>query len=221
MRHIASIGVAAVLLAAGGCSFKTNGADVALSNTQRHPITVDQQVVTLTLSAEDADAGLSDLDRARIRAFARSYINNGYGSVSVTAPSGVGAGAATLAAEARQALNDNGIDYTQISAASYAASERVNRDIVLSYTHYVATASACGVWDGEDEARRRNLNSPNFGCFAQNNLAAMIGDPRDLVAPATFSDPDSQFRIRGVDAYREGDVTSSEADEDIAVQVAQ
>jgi pilus assembly protein CpaD len=64
------------------------------------------------------------------------------------------------------------------------------------------------------------MRSPNFGCSMQNNLAAMIGDPRDLVEPAAMTAPDAAIRVRGVKLFREGQVTSSETDGDVEQRVA-
>ncbi|MGF1544476.1 MAG: CpaD family pilus assembly protein [Parvularculaceae bacterium] len=221
MIRIKSKVLAAALLAmsAAGCSLKSNGADVAIDPRDHHPIAVDAQVVTLTLKAESPDAGLTDLDRARIRGFAVSYINNGHGPVTVT--SSTGAAGRNVAAEAREALNRSGLAYESIASANYAASDAVNGDVILSFSRYVATSSACGVWEGLDERRSRNLQSPNFGCFAQKNLAAMIGDPRDLLTPADSTPPDAPFRIRGVESFREGEITSSDTDDEINVDVSE
>ncbi|MFZ5617384.1 MAG: CpaD family pilus assembly lipoprotein, partial [Pseudomonadota bacterium] len=94
------------------------------------------------------------------------------------------------------------------------------RDIIVSYNHYVATPSACGIWEGDRERDYRNMRSPNFGCATQNNLAAMIGDPHDLIEPAEMTPPDSATRIRGVTAFRKGEVTSSATDGEVETEVA-
>lgn len=197
-------------LSAVGCAAGFNGADQALTIAEEHPISVDSQTVTMTL---DSGAGeLSTLDRARIRAFADSYMRNGHGALAVTSASG--------ADVVRQALYDAGVPQTSMTDASYRGGEGAPGAIILSYTHYVATPSACGVWEGTRERDYRNMRSPNFGCATQNNLAAMVGDPRDLSEPAEMTDPDSATRIRGVTAFRAGKVTSSATDGEVDAQVA-
>ncbi len=203
--------LATAALTTVGCA-GFNGQEHALTIAEQHPISVDSQTVTMTLDA--ATGELSSLDKARIKAFGDSYMRNGHGVVSVTSPSGPGGEAV------RKALYEAGVPQASIAAADYRSGEGAPGDTIISYTHYVATPSACGLWEGTRERDHRNLNSPNFGCATQNNLAAMIGDPHDLIAPAEMTDPDSTTRIRGVKAYREGKVTSSKADSAINTEIA-
>ena len=205
---------------AGGCTNFKNGPDQALSIQQAHPISVDSQIVTLTLNA--TATGLSSMDQARLRAFASSYIKDGHGTITITSPGSQYAdgNANLLVGDIRTRLNDLGIDQAALNTTTYNNASAGTSDIIVSYTHYVATASACGLWSDLRERDKRNLMSPNFGCSSQNNLAAMIGDPRDLVDPPALTNPDSEFRIRGVESFRAGEVTSSQTDGDIETQVA-
>ncbi len=205
---------AAAALLASGCATKFNGAEHALSVAEEHPISVDSQTVTMTLAPS---AAVSSLDRARVRAFADAYMRNGHGALTLTTPGGADPGQAE---DIRAALSEFGVPADSVAAASYRAGEGSTTDIILSYTHYVATPSACGVWEGQRDRDFRNMRSPNFGCSMRNNLAAMIGDPRDLVEPPAMTDPDSAIRIRGVRLFREGNVTSSEADGELDQSVS-
>ncbi len=213
MRTMKSILLCAAAAAGAGCATKFNTAEHALSIAEEHPISVDSQTVTMTLAA---GAGLSGLDKARVRAFADAYLRNGHGALTVTAPGGVdGQGDAV-----RAALDEFGVPADMVAASSYRAGQGSASDLILSYTHYVATPSACGIWEGGRERDYRNMRSPNFGCSSQNNLAAMIGDPRDLVEPAAMTDPDAAIRVRAVTRFRAGEVTSSTTDAEIVQSVA-
>ncbi len=203
--------VGAGLLFLGGCVLSPNEQEHALTVQEQHPITVDSQVVTLTL---DGTEGLSAVDRSRLRALAISYNNNGHGPLTITTPSG-GSNVSATAEQARDALYDAGVSLSAISSSSYIANQSVSNDIILSYTRYVATPSACGIWEDPRSRDSRNLRSAEFGCATQSNLAAMIGDPRDLVATDPLTDPDAVFRVRGVNAYREGEAPVSETDSEI------
>lgn len=212
MKNTSSKLLLAFLLAssAGCAANKFNGQEHALTVEQAHPISVDSQTVTMTLA--QGSSGLSSLDEARIRAFANSYMNNGHGSLTVTSPTSAGA------ADVRDALNRFGVPATSVAEAEYRGG--ATQDVILSYTHYVATPSACGIWEGVRENDYRNMRSPNFGCATQNNLAAMIGDPHDLIAPADMTDPDSATRVRAVNAFRQGKTTSSETDGEVKQQIS-
>ncbi|MEO0397964.1 MAG: CpaD family pilus assembly protein [Pseudomonadota bacterium] len=219
-KHPLWIAIAA--LAASACSTAINGPDDAITYREEHPITVDSQAVTLTLPTTSYDRGLSSVDEARLRAFADAYLNKGHGPVTFTASTDTGeTRSADVIADAQQVLYDAGVPRSAMTTTAYVATANGSNDVVLSYTHYVATPSACGVWSGVRKRDFQNLRSPNFGCAAQNNLAAMVADPRDLVRPADMTAPDSQIRIRGVQSFREGEVTSSARDAAIATEVSQ
>ncbi len=213
LRTLRTLLVSVAAVSAAGCATKFNGAEHALSIEEEHPISVDSQTVTMTMAP---GAALTSLDRARLRAFADAYMRDGHGALTVTTP---GAGDDQVA-DIRASLREFGVPEEQVAASTYRAGDGSTTDLILSYTHYIATPSACGVWEGMRERDFRNMRSPNFGCSARNNLAAMIGDPRDLVEPAAMTDPDSAIRIRGVKLFREGKVTSSQTDSEVETQVA-
>lgn len=201
-----------------GCVSAVNGSNQAMSIEEAHPISVDTQIVTLTINA--GALPLSSLDRARIRAFSDAYLRNGHGPVTVTTPT-IGAASDQYAASIRELMNGVGVSFNAMAAAEYRPSGEAKPQIILSYTHYVAQASACGIWKGLKEADRRNLRSPNFGCATQHNLAAMVADPRDLIEPAGIGAVDAAARIRAIRAFREGETSSVETDGDIEVVVSE
>lgn len=213
--------VSATLLATSGCVAAWNGQNETLTVAEEHPISVDSQTVTMTIALQGASGELSDLDKARLRAFATSYERDGHGGLTVTTPAGGGSATQDLAASVRKELHAAGVSQDALAGSTYRLSEGGANDLILSFTRYVATPSACGIWEGGRERDYRNMRAPNFGCATQNNLAAMIGDPRDLVEPAAMTDPDAEFRIRGVELFREGQSTSSEKDGDIEQRVAE
>ena len=200
---------------AAGCASSFNGQQDALTYAQEHPISVDSQVVTLTLASDD----VTEIDRARIKAFANAYLNNGHGPVTMTTPARTTTAVDSKAAKIREMLSSAGLNVDAITTANYVPNASSSSDVILSYTHYVATASACGLWSGLRERDYANRRSPNFGCATQNNLAAMIGDPRDLTTPADQTAPDAVLRIRGVEAFRAGEVTSTARDSEIEADV--
>ncbi len=206
-----------------GCAGAINSIEHAGGYERNHPIAVDSQIVSLTLNVDSTTQELSSLDSARIRAFADAYLRDGHGPITVTAPSGRtdDLDGQETAADVRSFLHASGVPWSSISGATYRTGDDRAGQLVLSYTHYVATPSECGNWKGIAKTDRRNLISPNFGCAAQNNLAAMVADPRDLITPADIGDPDAMARIRAVQAFREGEISSVATDQDIQSDVSQ
>lgn len=214
-----SAGSLAIAACAGG---PFNGEQHAMTIAEAHPISVDSQVVTLTISGDVTTSDISNVDKSRLQAFASSYLTNGHGPLTVTAPSGAGndRNDHEAAADIRQALNDAGVPWSAIHGATYRTGDANNDQIILSFTRYVATASPCGNWSGLRSRDYRNLRSPNMGCATMNNFAAMIADPHDLIAPSETAPRDGQTVVRTMELYREGQITASAVDSNIDAQTA-
>ncbi len=212
-----------VAILASACSSVFNGPQHALTVAEEHPISVDSQVVTLTIDADETTTDISDVDKARLRAFADAYLRNGHGPLTITAPSGSAQDfdGQEMASDIRKALHEAGVPWSALSGATYRTGGNENgNQLIASYTHYVATPSECGVWSGNAERQYRNLRSANYGCATMNNIAAMLSDPHDLVAPAGVSPRDASVAVRAFEAYREGEIKASEIDADIDTQVS-
>ena len=54
----------------------------------------------------------------------------------------------------------------------------------------------------------QNKNYENFGCASQQNLAAQIANPSDLVGPRGMSPIDAANRATVIQTYRDGDTSS-------------
>lgn len=204
---------ASTLLSVSCAGGAFNGPQDALTVAERHPISVDSQVVTLTLDVDKSVGDISAIDTARLRAFANAYLTNGHGPLTVTAPSGTGDDfpGQEAASDIRKALHNAGVPWASINGATYRTAGAENGDqLVISYTHYVATASECGDWSNPRSRDFRNLSSANYGCATMNNLAAMVADPRDLIAPADTTPRDGIVAVRSINLYREGEMTSSQ-----------
>ncbi len=68
----------------------------------------------------------------------------------------------------------------------------------------------CGDWSTNWADTASNRVSPNLGCASQNNLAAMVSDPRDLMAPRALSDRDNIRRATVFDKYEKGEISSAQ-----------
>ncbi|WP_170181876.1 CpaD family pilus assembly lipoprotein [Phreatobacter stygius] len=71
-------------------------------------------------------------------------------------------------------------------------------------------ASQCGQWPhdlGPSDGAMSNLNKTywNFGCATQQNLAAMVAQPSDLLHPRAQGELDSTRRQTALARYRRGE----------------
>ena len=196
MRKIAVL--LPLLMVSAACTSPFNSEVHSLSAAERHPITVDQQAVTLTIPIDSTRSGLSRGDLQQLDRFVSASRTKGYGPITVTAPAGTGRDleANETAAAVRAALNDSGVAYADIQGASVTSSTA--KEVMVSFVRYVAQGPQCGVFDNERAARFRNLSHPNFGCSSQHNLAAMIADPRDLTRAQSTTTRDGHLASKPI-----------------------
>jgi pilus assembly protein CpaD len=71
--------------------------------------------------------------------------------------------------------------------------------------------SQCGQWPKDLINDFGNQNYYNFGCATQNNLAAQIANPEDLVAPRGVTPIDATRRNAAIKEYRERTTTIEDA----------
>ena len=79
---------------------------------------------------------------------------------------------------------------------------------------YVAEAPECGQWPINVAYEPNNLPMANTGCASQRNLAAMVANPADLVAPRTMTPRSGERRDVTWDKYQKGETTASQKNED-------
>jgi pilus assembly protein CpaD len=207
----------AVLVLAGflaaACQSPFNGSDDALSANNMHPIAIDTALVSGEFVVPISTFTLSDEERDRTAGFIADYHARGLGKLSITSPTGTpnAAAAIQIAAEMSEIARTQGVRAKSIEIAPYRAPDSETAPpILLSFTAYQASASACGDFSQNMAFAPLNQLSPNHGCATQHNLAAMVEDPQDLVHPRGEGPPDQMRRENTLDKYRKGETTAAE-----------
>lgn len=83
-----------------------------------------------------------------------------------------------------------------------------------------AHAKDCGSWPEDLSRTSQNDQYENFGCAQQNNIAAMVANPRDLTKPRAQSPSDPMRRSKIFDNYREGEATAAQQEEQQKVKIS-
>jgi len=189
----------------------------------RHQISVVQAGDRLDVAVAAADMSLTPQARAQLASFGSRYVRMGHGALVMSTPSG-GANAdaaARLAHEARMRLTEAGVPYSAIAGSSYDGSAAADAPIVLSFTRYEATAPTCApLWEQDLAHQSNNQPYASFGCSGNANLAAMIEDPHDLLAPRNEESRDGARRATVMDAYRRGEPTGAARGQDERVSIS-
>jgi len=200
---------AVAALGLASCAMSAKGPEDAAEVGLRYPITVAPEMRTLRLPYGGPGAGLDQNMHGQLEAFVRDYLDHGNGVLTLSAPPGREAASREFADDvvamgvARSRILVGVDDMPQPGA-----------EIRLSYVRYVAQTKPCGDWSENLGTTFANDPSPNFGCAVQQNVAAMVADPRDLVAPSAMAPEDAQRALTVLDKYRKGEATPSAKTDD-------
>ena len=212
-RAIAPILACAAL---GACA---SGADIPdkhpLTPTQQFKISVEETPDRLAITPH-AD-GLSSAQRVALIGFVSRWREaTSAGDIAVQVPDpGDKAANERTASETMNALQALGVPSQQVRIGDYTAPAGQER-ILASYSSLQAKGPDCSRHWGNVTATASNRASDHFGCATTANLAALIADPRDLVAPALSTPADAARREVVLGKYRTGEITSTARDDQAA-----
>jgi len=192
-------------LLVGSCTneqgrFSTDGAE-------NHPIVVEPSNRSLKLPFSAPEAGLLPEDADRLEAFVNLYLSEGNGAISVSAPQGPDAHAAISYFGER--LAQLGVPRSRILVGMREVGSDDKR-VELNFVSYAAHTEPCGDWSADLAKTSANDTSPNFGCAVQQNIAAMVSDPRDLMGPQGMTASDATRRTDVVGKYEKGAITQAD-----------
>ncbi len=180
----------------------------------RHPITVTEVEHTLDIPIASGDRNLTINTKDTIAGFAQDYVSMSTGTIQIMVPQGSpnAAAASIMRRQIRAELVGKGIPGPRIIETTYqAAASGDAAPVRLSFVASTAVTDECGQWP-EDLADNTvmNRNWHNFGCATQNNLAAQVANPMDLIAPRGVAPIDAARRSKVIGLYREGKDTATE-----------
>lgn len=171
-----------------------------------HPISLSEQEEHLDVLVGTSDKGISLAQRQVIQGFVAQYMSNGSGPVQIMLPSGgVNAAAAQrVQPDIVAALRKGGVSSSQIITVSYAApSSDGAHPVRIAYRALAASTTPCGKWTDDLTNDTENKHYANFGCSYQNNMAAMIANPADLLGPRATTQIDPAKRGNVIKKYQE------------------
>lgn len=199
-----------VVLSVAGCAADMKSTTFGIADNDyrlRHPIVVSEQDEVLDLPVGMYGTKLTYAAGQVVTGFAQNYKSSSATQMLILHPKGSGnAGAAQrYANQVADHLRDAGIPHHELAIATYDASDYGDQaPLRLVYSAVVASTGPCGQWP-EDLVMQtdQNTNYYNFGCATQNNLAAQIANPVDLIAPRAVAPIDASRRANAIATYRQ------------------
>ncbi len=171
-----------------------------------HPIIVSEEERTVDIPVATGDRKLTTSTRETVRGAANTYRSNASGVIRIMVPVGsANAGAASvLAGQVADVLRKEGIPGDRILSSPYQVSSPDDAaPIRIAFMAITASTGECGRWPEDMLANSGdNKHYANFGCATQNNLAAQIANPGDLVAPRGMTPIDAERRSTAIESYR-------------------
>ncbi len=213
LRHIHSGGkIAAVLFTLGlaGCghdpidSWLDDENPMPVTYESRHPIQPTTATESTTIRVSVAGSRINGLERQQVEAFGQAFRSDGEGVLAVNIPAGTvnEKQAASTAREVRQILISQGLPAKAIIFRPYQGGPGTTTPpLLLSYRRVRATVSSICSANGDIDIDYRNLHYENFGCSTQNNFAAQLANPDDLVAPRPMNNTSATRRATVLDQF--------------------
>jgi pilus assembly protein CpaD len=149
-----------------------------------------------------------------LRNYVEGYRDNGTGFITIQVPTAsANAQAAAATGQAvHYALVRAGVDYASIQVAPYHVGDYAKvATLRVSYLRVKAATPTCGVWPERLPNSSDNRQYHNFGCAAQQNLAAMVANPADFIAPRPMTPANGARRAKVISDYSKGEETKSNA----------
>jgi pilus assembly protein CpaD len=147
-----------------------------------------------------------------LRDYVGEYRTDGTGAITIQVPTGSAneVAAASTGRAVHYALVRAGVPHGSIRVAPYSVDDRSRpAPLRVSYLRVKAAAPHCGIWPEGAESTLRNSQYHNFGCSAQQNLAAMVDNPADLLRPRPMAPAHGARRAKVISDFGQGNDTKS------------
>ena len=188
-----------------------------------HPITLTESLATLDVPVGVETRYLPNGMDGNILAFAHAFLGSGSSAISIVLPTGSAnaVNAAAMATQVEGVLISAGIPLAAIEYRSYSANAgETIAPVRLAYVRIAATTAPCGPWRDSLARNFANTNYDAFGCATQQNLAAMVANPLDLLYPRMMTPPNAARRTTVLGNYQEGQRTGAAVPREIGVEDA-
>ena len=217
-RHLRiAVTLAAIAAVAAGCQSKgtTEMALYEQDYKRRHPILVAEEPEVMDIPVGMKASRLSPQIQRRMRSFVLDYRRTGTGSITIQVPSGSANEVAAVSAgrSAGHTLRKLGVPAKRIRIAPYQVNDASKvAPLRMAFLKLKATVPECGVWPEDIGRTTTDRAYYNFGCAQQQNLAAMVENPADLIRPRDVTPSDGAQRARVIENYRNGEESTSQFD---------
>ena len=195
--------MAAALLA--GCANRDHIQVGAIPDDYRtnHPIVIGEKAETLDIPVAADGYRMTRGQRDLVAGFLYNYDDKAAPTVTILVPADAAnsAAASSVAVDIGKAMRHSGISNVYVASYQVGAPDALP-PIRVTYTAIRAQTGKCGRWPADLMENSENKHWANFGCSYQNNLAAQIANPHDLIGPRRPTEIDAEKRGVAIDDYQ-------------------
>ena len=170
-----------------------------------HPIMIAEKNQKVDIPVGAGDRGMTGYQRDTLLGFLDGYDRSAAPALTIAIPLGSANEAAALVAgrDFARVAAASGINRKRIVMTSYqSASAEASAPGRVSFVAVRAQTDKCGRWPEDLLQTSDNRHYADFGCSYQNNLAAQMANPSDLLGPRKMTDIDAENRGKVIDVYR-------------------
>lgn len=175
-----------------------------------HPIVISEQEQVMDVPVGASTLRMSRGQRDVLAGFLSGYDRDAGSPVRILVPANSmnAPSALLIAGEVEAVARAHGVQAGNIVMQSYnVAAPDASAPIRVSYFAMRASTGRCGRWPEDMLAHHDNKHWTNFGCSYQNNLAAQIANPADLLGPRKPTEIDPENRANAIEQYKFREIT--------------
>jgi pilus assembly protein CpaD len=207
---------AAAMLA--GCAHRDSITVGSIPDDYRtnHPIVISDREKVLDVPVGASALRLSRGQRDLVAGFLSGYDRETGAPMRIMVPANSvnAASAFVIAGEIEDMARASGVHGGNILVQSYQVSApEASAPIRVAYYALTASTGPCGRWPDDMLKNSENKHWANFGCSYQNNLAAQVANPSDLIGPRKSSPIDPENRANAIDQYKARGVSQDFGDQ--------
>lgn len=218
-----------LLMALAGCTSSAQQTTLTTGGIpddyrHNHPIAVEEMIDSMDVPVGQDTQRLTGAMSANVAGFGRKFVDSGSSLIAVVAPSGSPnqVAAALVAVQVEDALRGAGVPGRSIEYRVYRAGpEERNAPVRIAFNRITAHTEPCGPWQDQTSKVGENRHHSSFGCATQQNLAAMVASPLDLLYPRGMTPADATRRADVLEKYRTGAAFSSDTSREPGSTIAQ
>ena len=179
-----------------------------LPSVARNQIKVAESIERLELYPNRHGMDLSPRDRQAMAQFLGSYAREGDGPIYLNRPASGGGGIQSASAQVRNTLSAIGLGGVAVQEGVYPSAPGSPAPLVVSYRRLKTIVPDCRV--GYDLTRTgTNTPAPDWGCAYHANIAAMVADPNQFLAPYPLGPSEPQRDMVIYEKYINGEQTAA------------